>query len=508
MLAVCLIFSLTSCKENIETGNNIGQLDIKNTSDKKTLFFIDGEYVSKSETYISMMNSTKALTSDVYFFRSGDEFGVLYNGNYKVISKNVLCDGFSFGCIAYSASGEGVAYVDSDDNLYLYNTNEDKSTLIKSKIESDRGICISPDGKTVAYFENNTGLCLYKDGNITIFEKDDTSKKQDLVPIAVTNDGEYCFAYTSSEHESNQKNVLLLYDKSGKSKIVDKDVIPAFSTNIDNTQIMYVKFSKDKTHVLTSIYDSHEGIITSFFAASFVTPLSNLYISPGNYIPPYIVENMNTLVINTDVEDISKGYYGNKNILYYLKDDGKAELLSSECKYSASKDLKTVAYSNNYGDIYIHSSNLGERINRIAGAANIFTLTPNGQYLFFYRPDNELYCIDTKKDATEILIDDNADLGRYASGFDWVGGMPPAVLGNESIVYSDKNGNKYIWNVSGEKKKLFLNIDPQQLYTDNQNPYNKNDIILNRNLLLYRNEDKLCCLYNNGETKVVAENIK
>jgi len=101
LLAVCLIFSLTSCKENIETGNNIGQLDIKNTSDKETLFFIDGEYVSKSETYISMKNSTKALTSDVNFSRSGDEFGVLYNGNYKVISKNVLYDGFSSEASSY-----------------------------------------------------------------------------------------------------------------------------------------------------------------------------------------------------------------------------------------------------------------------------------------------------------------------------------------------------------------------------------------------------------------------
>lgn len=299
-----------------------------------------------------------------------------------------LCD--DARCIATAVSGKAVAFVDTEHNLYLQRIPMENEPLqITNGISTySARVAISPDGNTLAFVENHEMeqyLYVYFRGN-------KTQIGLDLLPLAVSNEGEYIYC------TSFDQKTLYLADMEGNLTEIAKDVKYQYIFNQDHTQVLF--YAAENWYVL----DHGEKIqIPSFDGSSsyvddifMVTPEYFSYVnSTGGMIDTYGVENL------------AENYYknGTSMKLSYLDENWNLQEISSELSfawaYGLSRDGNTIFYAEHDRLYQMKPADMGNRV-RFAVGVTDFEITSKGDAVYYLDDAKTLWYQTANGEATKI----------------------------------------------------------------------------------------------------------
>ncbi len=373
---------------------------------------IDGKVVSPS--YSLNGKVAAALTAE-------DELYVVDGKKLKLIAEDVAD-------FTLSVTGKGIVYVTEEDVLYLAKTSNGKSTEICDELDNSN-YCISPDGKSVVYFEGDD-MMLFKGKEPTKI-----GSGKDLAVYGLSNGGKYIYVVDESEDAR-----LFVYDKKG-----DKEKIGSFGGNVrfndDHTMIMFtnekgqtcvskngkeaVKASSDSLNLIMA--PNTNGSISDDFATTY--PVSDLYghvyrsgdevwlIKKNSDKNVKLVSNASGIQLDESAEYLYYIYKGDELRMIKISDGIKASekyktIVDDDItSYVVTSDRKYVYFTDG-DELYSVNGKKGGRTTSIAddlersiadGLERSIQLS--GKDVLFYIIDGDLHaCTNGKKDS-KVLSD-------------------------------------------------------------------------------------------------------
>ncbi|MBQ8171235.1 MAG: zinc ribbon domain-containing protein [Oscillospiraceae bacterium] len=312
----------------------------------------------------------------MYFITNDD---VLYyvDGNNTAVE---VAEDVSDACI--SVDGKTLAYVEEDKVLYIYRNGEsEKVDELESKWSYyNTSFCLSPDGAILLYskYEEEDGE------SICYFYKDGKSEKlgKNLSPITVSQNGTTTFVYDSEDHE-----ICAYKDLSDKVESLSFSNSVTPSITMDLTQILYTDNDGD-TYVYSIDMDSPVKV-----AGGRVTP-----IFPANSAG--MPESFDRFL---GIED-------GKIRLYRRNGDAYEDerLISSFSSYQVSADGKTILYLED-GDIYKIKAEFGAEKQLVAEYAYSFKASADLNDIYFESYTGDLKYSSGDPKVTTMIADDDYD---------------------------------------------------------------------------------------------------
>lgn len=391
--------------------------------------------------FLNLSGEKMELTEGIHdYYYSGDGSTTLYlTQDYSLyyINENMepVLVAEDVNNVKMALSGDYFAYTVAegeftffDGILYLYDVKRDKSTKISKDVHTV-DICISPDGRTVAYMKDYEGL---DDNTLYICTLGKDEKKVDkdgCFPVAISDDGKY-FYY------ANFNDKLYCYDGKETEKIAT-DVSGYYWFNSTMTEVLFIQ--KGKTYYYNPKMEEAVMVCNSEIE-SVVVPNEETAVMPGCCtshahlvgkisLKGSVLENDGTMYwLNNNGTDTVK--IGSNIYDYQLSADGKSLLFMKGFKlYKINKlnekmeekllydeMLEGFAASADLSKIYIITADSelcylkgNQKTERISNDFSIYNngISYNEAYgKVFYTEDNDLYCADTNGKSKEKIAED------------------------------------------------------------------------------------------------------
>ena len=289
-----------------------------------------------------------------------------------------------------SQSGEGLIYVDGDDELYLWTKGGKPVKLSDELAFGINGCVISPDGKTVAFAEGD-----YDDP--TLYTSGEKGEKQEiddmLYPLAISDGAELVYYF-----DLDDGAICVLNSKRDKEEEICDDMDgTAYWFNADHTQIIVQDGGKS-------------------------------YISIDGAEPEKLCSNIREIGrrktaafgTTTDVIDFRGQYVlDTKGDLYFIKDNLETEKVARDVEdFDLSEDCKTLFYIDDGGAIFFGSGKGKDDFEKLVKEAYSFYMTPDGRGCYFEDENSVLYYIAAKKDTESAEICDEVyDVSMTHDGY-------------------------------------------------------------------------------------------
>lgn len=359
-------------------------------------FVFDGKILSEkiyADDYYYRQSSLDGSVAAVVIYEDGERSLYCINEKeVKTISESLL----SSNSYALSATGSGIAYIDEDNTLYLYNISDSSKTTISNDVY-DANIAISPDGKIVLYSveeddNTDTALYVYEDGNKTLVGKN-------LYALAVSDKGKYIYSYNYDSADKEYSLYLSSIAKE-KEKISGNFSLYPICFNEDFTEILFS--SNNKTYICVK-----GGEKQSLFSDSVSMVLLPIY-TQGTY--RYSTNNSYYDIVGVD-SLLDCIYVQSDNIFGYDRKEGSMIKLASNCNdylninisfdgsklvYISSNDsLRQITVGKSFESETLDSENDVEKT----------VMSPDGKYIYYVNEEDELWCKKGNSDAKKIADD-------------------------------------------------------------------------------------------------------
>ena len=429
--------------ELVENGDTlhifVNGKEIKDTIDLPVRKNSQGEDIVDSETeeaeyyYVSSIGSMDCKVTAIWVYGTTYEFfsedkwdydsyscGDLYVLNGKKIQK-VAEDVVSYDM---SVTGKSIAYMTRNDRdaefepetytLNLYTVGNKKTAKVSSDV-GKTSVELSPDGKSVAYFEGDFEINAEEKEYTAEYElmlysgKKSTKITDKEVRLAgISNGGKYIYAIRIEKKEdADTEYSLYCYNKKGegtKIKAVDTDY--EFFLNKDHTQILF--YNEGKTYIANK---NKEPIRASSKVIRLMTPDTAKYIT-NSYTYP--VKNLfDQIYICSDRETTALGYtYTYDAYLIKKNPEKNKRLIANATSIAMDDSAEYLYYTTKSDDLKCAKISDGDKAatkaKEIAQDVDSFLVTSNRKLVYFISDDN-LYCVNGKKGgkAKTVYSDDN-----------------------------------------------------------------------------------------------------
>ena len=355
---------------------------------EKTLILVDGK-LAKATIDSPVYDYESSLNGKTTVFLDEDDTLYAY---YK---KTLSVVGYDVDNFKISSNGMGIAYVDDDGNLMLYNVKKERSDRVASDLESafDEAYFLSPDGKTVAYAEgdyDDIALWTYSAGKSEKIEKN-------AVPLGLSDDAELIYYFNVKK--------MALYVK-------EEDETPQKLASVDVTSYEHggtpfrIYFNADNTQILFSvagsgIYISEDGDDREKLTSD--SSISRLGGYTLGYSTSYSGISEIAGIYETPIYDFEEQYFTDyAGTLYYIDDDFQAHEVEEDVQTfqrTASGDM--MYYLTEDDDLY-RGKGYGKKFTRIAGDVDDFEITSDGKGCYFVDFDETLRYVKKTKKAEKI----------------------------------------------------------------------------------------------------------
>ena len=338
-------------------------------SDSGEVVVYSGTKALKDKIDANITDMSINFSCDVLALYSSDkELYCVKSDKVKLASEDVE----SF---AMSIKGEGIVYVNSDDELYIYNCSNGKKTKIADDVKS-AGLVISPDGKTVGYVSSDDDKSYVYKGNKS-YAVSDSNKI-----VAVADSAKYIYTY-----DSESKTLYSVSTNKDKDKVkISMDVeLPSITFNKDYSQVMFV--SAGKIYFSQNTKDKQNVRTGASF--SLVTPEFSDGILNSSYNVKSLLDNLYR--IDGDV--------------YHVDNKCETEKIASGSSYVLTKDAGTLFYLKS-GDVYKKAVKSSKEPVKLAEDVVSFVASPDGKFIYYRNSDDELWgkkgTSDSKKVADDV----------------------------------------------------------------------------------------------------------
>ena len=413
----------------------------------------------------------------------GSAAAVLTNENelYGISGKKVVKLAEDVKSFVLSASGKGVAYVVKDEDastLYVSKINKAKGTEICDSVSGD--YAISPDGKSVAYYEVSgegsemtSELMLFK-GKKSVDLTDD----EGTALLGLSNGGKQVYvAVTEKNSEGNYETELYSYNQKGnRTKLSSMNSDSSVRFNADHTQIMFTN-DDGKTCVSTKGKEAKRAYSESL---SLVAPRTAYSLRASIMGSGVSVADSSTY----PVKDLYNHVYssGDKVIVLKKNSDKNIKLLSNVSSARLDDSAEYIYYIKNK-ELRVSEISAGERASEkyktiVDDTISSYIVTSNRKKVYFIDDRGTLYSTNGKKrsiprelaDDVTSLVMNNKDIVYYTSDGDLYASKNgkkgskvlsdcDGVLGsNPGIVYAVSDDSLYI-SAGAKKPKKILTVD-------------------------------------------------
>lgn len=365
-------------------------------------YFVNGKEkdvigsVAHSNGYVDEEVSLDGTTGISYF--DGHRLMLMKETGITEISQEVGVDAY-----ALSTQGNKVAYVESKGELFLY----DCESMISEKIANivdEYGIAISPNGKCVAYIdqEEENKLCVYFNNKIYEIGKN-------LFPIGLPDSGKYIYCYNT------QNEGIYVKYLDGKSKKLAANSGRRFYFNSDHTQLQFSSddslYVSDGGNDKIKLFDNCESVVvfSPLLTGSIFDGIEVWSDELGRYA--YVG------VCTTDISNLKDSYYimnrklGDRNVdcdLYYVNEKWESELieeniLDDERFYCVSVDKtgKDLAYIKN-NKLYKIEDGKYKNSYWVADNVEAFKMTSDGEAFYYLDEEGTLWYKKGRKEEKKI----------------------------------------------------------------------------------------------------------
>ena len=348
-----------------------------------------------------------------------------------------------------SVNGKGIVYYTENEKgeddylttytLYLYNVSNKKTTTISSDAYGP-SFEVSPDGKSVAYYEasydkdakkTEYSLMLFSGKDSSEITSFDNTDKKEIDLIAIANKGKYIYAIeTKWTDSSKSESTMYCYNNKGKATKLGETNDDDVYLNKDHTQIMF--YDEGNTYIATKGKAAEKAAKKSL---ELIAP-SNAAYYDSTTMP---VDNFYG---KTYMADADKGYD-----VYMIKKGGKSnKLVDSGYNISVDESGDYIYFVTDKDDLKCVKASMSQTAKskavEIAEDVYSYTVTSNRKYVYYITDDSELLCVNGKKGgkATEVCGDDvramflvKNDVLFYAVGDN---------TDTEFEIFATKNGKK------------------------------------------------------------------
>lgn len=407
---------------------------------KSTALFFDTKGNTKEIDDVDYVRLSGDRTKAVYV--TDDDDSTLYYIDNKLKPVKVADEVLS---VQMSMTGDYIAYTAGDDGradctLYLYDAKKKKSSKISASVHASY-VCISPNGKSVAYvknYENEADNDLFlsvggKDGN--------KIGSGGCVPVAVSDDGKKLFFLKYDEDDYAYD--LQYYNGKESAKIASDISTSTMYTNNSISELMYYK--DGKTYYFNTKKKEPQKASGSY-----------LYKLSANTV----VSMSNPASVTYDLDSLTNAFYRTDDYaLVWLSRDGSetAKVTSKYDDYEVSGDGRTLVYLNK-GSLY-----KAEKFSANAEPKQIYedngldaeslVVSNDLSRIYLITEDKELYYYRDKKHVVKISNDLESR---------WY------VVYNETDqkVYFIDNDDLYSATTNNKKKKVESDVEGVASYGD------------------------------------------
>lgn len=370
------------------------------------------------------------LTRNVLLMELDESFYIFHNDKMKKIDDKIFE-------VAISDNGNTVFYKTREESnfcLKIYDVTKDKAKTIR-KIERDEhisDICISPDGKTVAYSISKDSKT---EGFISVNNKKPVSIGEVKTLFAVSNEGKFVY-YTDEEYT--------LYVKSGNTtnEIGHKD---SFSTMCFNKDYSELLFSDDETYIILDGAKPIQLSDRSHRDSSLVVPDATVYgeVFGGSFRSHYVC----------GIDSFSdKHLLSDNKMLYYINKDFEAiEVIDDVRTYGITSSNEFFVID--YDSIYKVIKDDYDEILAVEGGSIFVPKSGSG---FYHIYDNELFYIKGDKEPSLLSKDvKGAMLMKGDTLYYFVEGKD-----GDRTLHSSKNGGAGKKIKNGDNVNKILSFEP------------------------------------------------
>lgn len=356
--------------------------------------------------------------------------------NLKLVYEDV-----KYSTISYS--GNMVAFVDKDNDLYSYDTKNGRVSHISGDIIQTP--VISPNGKTILYVTEDDGdNILY-----AYVGKKSFKLSRDVTPIACSDNAKYIYYYDPS------KDAVYVSDKNYNTNKLGTGIIWG-SNLVFNNDISKVIFSTND-----GLYYSENGgdKVKVYEKSVSVTPLAcykgaaykyDYYGQASAFITPF--KTLGSMYFTTSDADL----------IYVDAKHETTKIAGNMYDYDCDKDLKNFFYTNSDGTLYY--TKLGSRLDAIKVADDVISFyVGKGNSVYYLNEDQSLYA--TKGAGKGKKIAD--DVETIVVTFDNICLYTANTRNNESELYQVTGTQKKI--LSDECYMVYTN-PASTIYTTNYDP--------------------------------------
>lgn len=328
------------------------------TEDDETAIVVDGK----------LLDSTIDGDASIYAY-SEDRSSAIISGDDNTLyyaSSSGITEIYDDASAVDFRSGV-VAYLDEDSTLWLHTVSSGKEEEIADDIYY---FALSPDGKSVAYVNDDWDLFLYTGGKEIEIDDDVDSV------ISVSNGGK-CLYYET-------KGTLYASTGAGKnSEKIKANFGYASAISKDSTELLFT--AKGDVYYTKNGGEAEKVGISADYGISMVTP-----------------RNSSNIVDSV----LGHVYYSYSNSeLFYLDGKGVATKISKSVdNYSLTSDGKTLYYSKSNA-IYKTSATSGESGDKLVSKTYGFAVTPDGKFVYYIDDDYVLYSIKGSGEPVKIASD-------------------------------------------------------------------------------------------------------
>lgn len=409
-------------------------------NDGKIYFLTNGdiEIVDiEEDTFYSLQTSLDGTT--VAWLTSNDTLYLYRKGELTEVAKDVE----SF---LLSAEGAGIAYVDGDRDLRLYSVKKDSGEKISSDV-LEESFCISPNGQSVAYVkETDDEYKMY----VSVNGKEEEKIGNRLYPYAISDKGEFLY-YLNLENEA----LYVMEDLEDSTKLTPDDSRYSLRLylNADHTQLLF-----DMSSNIYVVDNGDEKIkITSNGMDQF-----------GDFEIFGTVQDEKRSCVTWPVEELEEQYFLNdEGGLYYLDSSFEPHHVASSVSYFHTSEAGDVLYYvAGYSDTLYRGEGNGKKMEakQIASGVYGFVITADGTHCYYENSSDQLMYVK-KNGAPKKIADDIYNFVVSHDGYAFVVCDYSSSTGG--TLYSSHNGS--------EKKRLSEGVDDEMLVTTGGTYYVKID---------------------------------
>jgi len=409
LVVVILLISLFAGGGNagfdVRKNNNMFYYD---QDAEERLLFQDGKLLEEgldfsiSRSLYSMDGSVMAVVTDE------DELYVIRGGAISLVAEEV--DSF-----VLSLNGNTLACINEDEELTVYNTKSLEGTMIGEEVAI---VCLSPDGKTVAY------CTMDEDYNATAWlyqGKDSVELTDDLAPFAVSNGGKliYCI--------HPEKEALYIVNKKGEDTKI--------ASEMDDTDIVYM--NRDHTEML--FFSDGKWYITEDGGDKVKVHSKSDVFAPCH---PYFHGSIYNAGIQTvAVDSLAGHFYLGGDTLYYMDKKWETEKVDGDIysgKIAVTQDGESVFFIRDDNTLYTARSKDPGDPEELAEEVESFVITPDGEAVYFLDMEQTLWYQKGTKEPKRIG-DDVSTLSMTRDG--WCLFLTD-YSNNSGTLYASRNGSK------------------------------------------------------------------